>query len=141
MLQQTNDPQHRTGFIYTCPVATYRRLDKNFPRYPINLDFYACPKKFAEFYHYTNDERLEVALEKYRTMSAARINYIYSQNFVSEVERLCEEHQLSLTFKRRRLGGSDDGQDQETESEPDEMPKTDVTEQRSSQLRIEEREG
>jgi len=116
-------------------------LDKNFPRYPINLDFYACPKKFAEFYHYTNDERLEGALEKYRTMSAARINYIYSQNFVSEVERLCEEHQLSLTFKRRRLGGSDDEQDQETESEPDEMPKTDVTEQRSSQLRIEEREG
>jgi len=74
-------------------------------------------------------------------MSAARINYTYSQNFISEVERLCEEHQLGLTFKRRRLDGSDDGQDQETESEADEQTKSDVTEQRSSQLKIEKREG
>jgi len=133
--------------MYACPVATYRRLDMNFPRYPINLDFYACPKKFAELYHYTNDERLEIALEKYRIMSAARIDYTYSQNFISEVERLCEEHQRGLTFKRRRLGGSEDEQDeqdeqdQETESEADEQTKSDVTEQRSSQLKIEEREG
>jgi hypothetical protein len=130
--------------MYACPVATYKRLDKNFPRYPINLDFYACPRKFAELYHYTNDERLEIALEKYQTRSAARIDYTYSQNFISEVERLCEEHQLGLTFKRRRLGGSgdeQDEQDQETESEADEQTKDDVTEQRSSQLKIEEREG
>ena len=131
MLQQTNDPQHRTGFKYACPVAIYRKLDKNFPKYPINLDFYACPRKFAELYHYTNDERLEAALEKYRTMSAARIDYTYSQNFIDEVERLCEEHQLSLTFKRRRLGGSDDEQDQETESEADEHTRNDGTEQLS----------
>jgi hypothetical protein len=108
MLTTSINPQHRTGFKYTCPIAVYKELDKNYPRYPINLDFYACPKKFAEIHHYVNDERLTVALEKYRTTSAARVNYSYSQNFVDEVIRLCEEYQLSHRFKRRKQNGSDD---------------------------------
>jgi hypothetical protein len=103
MLTRTTETQHRTGFKYECPVAVYKRLDKNYPRYPINLDFYACPTKFAEIHHYTNDERLTTALEKYRMMSAAKVDYSYSQNFVDEVLRLCVDYQRNLNFKRRRL--------------------------------------
>ena len=112
MLTTSTNPQHRTGFKYTCPMAIYQELDKNYPRYPINLDFYACPKKFAEIHHYVNDERLTAALRKYRTMSAARVNYSYSQNFVDEVIRLCEEYQLGHQFKRRKLNESDDEEEQ-----------------------------
>jgi hypothetical protein len=108
MLAKSTDPQHRTGFKYTCPVATYIRLDKNYPRYPINLDFYACPTKFAEIHHYMNDERLTTALENYRMMSAARVDYSYSRNFVNEVLRLCADYQRSLNFKRTRLNEDED---------------------------------
>jgi len=145
MLIRSTSPHHRTGFRYACPVASYIRLDKNYPRYPINLDFFACPRKFAEFYHYVDDERLTASLEKYRTMSAAKIDYSYSQNFVNEVKRICEEYQLSLNFKRSRLNGSDD---EDEESNQDELFKdggdnTDhiPNKQRSTQLKVDEREG
>ena len=105
MLTRTSEPFHRSGFKYVCPIAIYKRLDKNFPRYPINLDFYACPKRFAEAYHYVIDERLRIALENYRTKSAARGNYTISQRFVDEVRRLCMDYQQSLTFKREVIGG------------------------------------
>ena len=95
---------YHSGFKYVCPIAIYKRLDRNFPRYPINLDFYACPKRFAETYHYVIDERLEIALENYRTKSAARSDYTISQRFVDEVRRLCIEYQQSLTFKREVIG-------------------------------------
>ena len=100
MLMATTEPYYYSGFKYVCPIAIYKRLDKNFPRYPINLDFYACPRRLAEAYHYVNDERLEEALENYRTRSAARVDYTMSQRFVNEVRRLCLEYQQGLTFKR-----------------------------------------
>jgi hypothetical protein len=100
MLMATTEPYYYSGFKYVCPIAIYKRLDKNFPRYPINLDFYACPRRLAEAYHYVNDERLEEALENYRTKSAARVDYTMSQRFVNEVRRLCLEYQQGLTFKR-----------------------------------------
>jgi hypothetical protein len=65
MLTKTTEQFYHSGFKYVCPIAVYRRLDRNFPRYPINLDFYACPKRFAETYHYVTDERLEEALENF----------------------------------------------------------------------------
>ena len=104
MLMRTMEQYYHSGFKYVCPIAIYKRLDRNFPRYPINLDFYACPKRFAETYHYVIDERLEIVLENYRTKSAARGDYTISQRFVDEVRRLCIEYQQSLTFKREVIG-------------------------------------
>ena len=147
MLVQTTESRHRTGFEYACPVATYIRLDKNYPRYPINLDFYACPIKFAEIHHYTRDERLTRALEKYRTMSAARVDYSYSQNFVDEVIRLCEDYHRNLNFKRSRPNESDDDEkDDESNHETSSIPKVVNDEgddqEESSQLNFEgRREG
>jgi hypothetical protein len=144
MLIRTNEPQHRTGFKYECPAALYKRLDKNYPRYPINLDFYACPIKFAELHHYTNDERLTIALERYRMMSAARVDYSYSQNFVDEVVRLCEDYHRNSKFKRRRLNESDDEDDSDHEtSSIQEVVKDEGDDQEeSSQLNFEgKREG
>ena len=100
MLEPSTESQFKTGFKYVCPIARYKRLDRNYPRYPINLDFYACPLRFAQTYHYVNDERLETALENYRTKSATRGDYTISQTFVEEVRRLCYDHQQSLAFKR-----------------------------------------
>ena len=145
MLVRTTEPQHRTGFMYKCPVAVYKRLDRNYPRYPINLDFYACPVKFAELHHYTKDERLTIALEKYRMMSAARVDYSYSQNFVDEVIRLCEDYHRNLNFKRRRLNESDDDEDDfdyETSSIQEVVKDEGDDQEESSQLNFEEkREG
>ena len=143
MLTRTTEHQHRTGFKYECPVAVYKRLDRNFPRYPINLDFYACPVKFAELHHYTKDERLTIALEKYRMMSAARVDYSYSQNFVDEVVRLCEDYHRNLNFKRRRLNESDDEVDSDETSSIQEVVKDEGDDQEeSSQLNFEgKREG
>jgi len=140
MLTQSDNPHDRTGFKYSCPVATYKRLDKNYPRYPINLDFYACPTKFAEIHHHVNDERLTYSLERYRTQSAARLNYSYSQNFVDEVIRLCEEYQLSHHFKRRKLDGSDDEKESDLDS-PLQVADETLIEQRSPQLNVKEEEG
>jgi hypothetical protein len=114
MLTKTLEQYYRSGFKYLCPIAIYKRLDKNFPRYPINLDFYACPKRFAETYHYVIDERLEIALENYRTKSAARGDYTISQRFVDEVRRLCIEYQRGLTFKREVIGVEKDGEHDDT---------------------------
>ena len=72
------------------------------------MDFYACPRRFAETYHYVNDERLEHALENYRTRSAARVDYTMSQRFVDEVRRLCREYQQSLPFKREVIKGENE---------------------------------
>jgi hypothetical protein len=108
MLMATTEPYYYSGFKYVCPIALYKRLDKNFPKYPINLDFYACPRRFAETFHYVCDERLEEALENYRTKSAARVDYTMSQPFVNEVRRLCIEYQQSHTFKREIVDGEDD---------------------------------
>ena len=143
MLTRTTEHQHRTGFKYECPVAVYKRLDRNFPRYPINLDFYACPVKFAELHHYTKDERLTIALEKYRMMSAARVDYSYSQNFVDEVVRLCEDYHRNLNFKRRRINESDDEDDSDETSSIQEVVKDEGDDQEeSSQLNFEgKREG
>ena len=143
MLTRTTEHQHRTGFKYECPVAVYKRLDRNFPRYPINLDFYACPVKFAELHHYTKDERLTIALEKYRMMSAARVDYSYSQNFVDEVVRLCEDYHRNLNFKRRRLNESDDEEVSDETSSIQEVVKDEGDDQEeSSQLNFEgKREG
>ena len=143
MLTRTTEHQHRTGFKYECPVAVYKRLDRNFPRYPINLDFYACPVKFAELHHYTKDERLTIALEKYRMMSAARVDYSYSQNFVDEVVRLCEDYHRNLNFKRRRFNESDDEDDSDETSSIQEVVKDEGDDQEeSSQLNFEgKREG
>ena len=145
MLARSTNPHDRTGFKYICPVAIYKRLDKNFPRYPINLDFYACPTKFAEIHHYMNDERLMISLENYRMMSAAKVDYSYSQNFVDEVIRLCEEYHSSLNFKRSRLSNSDDEEDeasyQEEISTKNEENETNSPEQRSSQQICGKREG
>jgi hypothetical protein len=77
-------------------------------------------------------------------MSAAKINYSYSQNFVNEVKRLCEEYHLSLNFKRRRLNDNDDEdsiQDEDLSKDKDENTNHAPTEQRSTQLKIDEREG
>jgi hypothetical protein len=114
MLTKTSEQYYHSGFKYVCPIAIYKRLDKNFPRYPINLDFYACPKRFAETYHYVIDERLEIALENYRTKSAARGDYTISQRFVDEVRRLCIEYQRGLTFKREVIGVGKDGEHDDT---------------------------
>ena len=145
MLVRTTEPQHRTGFMYRCPVAVYKRLDRNYPRYPINLDFYACPVKFAELHHYTKDERLIIALEKYRMMSAAKVDYSYSQNFVDEVIRLCEDYHRNLNFKRRRLNESDDDEDDsdcETSSIQEVVKDEGDDQEESSQLNFEgKREG
>ena len=145
MLIRSTNPRHRTGFQYACPVAIYKRLDKNYPRYPINLDFYACPVKFAEIHHYTDDERLQVSLEKYRMMSAARVDYSYSQNFVNEVKRLCEEYRLSLNFKRSKLNDSRDEEDDDSVQDgligDDDDLDHSMTKQGSTQQKIEERKG
>jgi len=144
MLTQSDNPHDRTGFKYLCPVATYKRLDKNYPRYPINLDFYACPTKFVEIHHHVNDERLMHSLERYRTQSAARLNYSYSQDFVNEVIRLCEEYQLSHHFKRRKLNESDDEKEElelDQATPPQEIVNEAPTEQRSPQLNVKEEEG
>ena len=111
MLEKTTQPFYHSGFRYACPIAIYKRLDKNLPRYPINLDFYACPKRFAETYHYVRDERLELALENYRTRSAARVDYTISQRFVDEVRRLCDEYQSTHVFKREILVKGEDDED------------------------------
>ena len=111
MLMRTTEQYYNSGFRYVCQIAIYKRLDRNLPRYPINLDFYACPKRFAETYHYVNDERLEQALENYRTKSAARVDYTMSQRFVNEVRRLCMEYQQSLTFKREVIKGENEEDD------------------------------
>jgi len=76
-------------------------------------------------------------------MSAAKIDYSYSQNFVNEVKRLCEEYHLSLNFKRRRLNGSDDEDSIQEDLSMDRDDNTDhaPVEQRSTQLKIDEREG
>ena len=141
MLIHSTNPHDRTGFKYSCPIATYQRLDKNYPRYPINLDFYACPTKFVEIHHYVNDERLTYSLERYRTKSAARLDYSYSQNFVDEVIRLCEEYQLSHHFKRRKLDGSGDEKESDLDSIPQEIADEAPIEQRSPQLNVKEEEG
>ena len=140
MLIHSTNPHDRTGFKYSCPIATYKRLDKNYPRYPINLDFYACPTKFVEIHHYVNDERLTYSLERYRTKSAARLDYSYSQNFVDEVIRLCEEYQLSHHFKRRKLDGSGDEKESDLDSIPQEIADEAPIEQRSPQLNVKEEE-
>ena len=119
MLMATTEPYYHSGFKYVCPIAIYKRLDKNFPRYPINLDFYACPRRFAESFHYVCDDRLEEALENYRTMSAARVDYTMSQTFVNEVRRLCMEYQQSLTFKREIVRGEDEVDDESFPPEED----------------------
>ena len=132
-----------------CPVAIYKNLDHLYPKYPINLDFYACPLKFAEIHHYTDDERLTISLEKYRTMSAARVDYSYSQNFTDEVKRLCEEYKYRLNFKRCRLNESndDDGEDAEGESSDretslqEERPADEEKVKDDSQPKLKEREG
>jgi hypothetical protein len=131
-----------------CPVATYKNLDHFYPKYPINLDFYACPLKFAEIHHYTDDERLTIALEKYRTMSAARVDYSYSQNFTDEVKRLCDEYKYRLNFKRCRLNeSSNDDEDAEGEPSDQEIPLQDekTTDEEKgkddSQPKLKEREG
>ena len=113
MLASSTESQFRTGFKYICPIAKYERLDKNYPRYPINLDFYACPLRFAQTYHYVNDGRLETALENYRTKSAARGDYTISQRFVDEVRRLCYDHQQSLVFKREVVEKKDSDNEEE----------------------------
>jgi len=141
MLTQSDNPHDRTGFKYLCPVATYKRLDKNYPRYPINLDFYACPKKFTESHHYVNDERLMHSLERYRTQSAARLNHSYSQDFVDEAIRLCEEYQLNHHFKRRKLDGSGDEKESDLDCTPQEIADEASIEQRSPQLNVKEEEG
>ena len=149
MLVRSTNPQHRTGFEYVCPVATYKNLDHFYPRYPINLDFYACPLKFAEIHHYTDDERLTIALEKYRTMSAARVDYSYSQNFTDEVKRLCEEYKYRLNFKRCRLNESSNDDGENAEGEPDNLETSlqdegttdEVKDKEDSQLKLKEREG
>jgi len=110
MLMRTTEQYYHSGFKYVCPIAIYKRLDRNFPRYPINLDFYACPRRFAETYHYVIDERLEIMLENYRTKSAARSDYTISQRFVDEVRKLCLEYQQSLTFKREVIGPRKDSE-------------------------------
>ena len=112
MLERTTEPFYHSGFRYVCPIAIYKRLDKNFPRYPINLDFYACPRRFAESYHYVIDERLEKALEDYRTRGAARVDYTFSLRFINEVRRLCEEYQRSHVFKREVVKNKDNEGDQ-----------------------------
>jgi hypothetical protein len=131
-----------------CPVATYKNLDHCYPKYPINLDFYVCPLKFAEIHHFTDDERLTIALEKYRTISAAKLNYSYSQNFVDEVKRLCEEYQLDHQFKRRKLGGSNDEEDteeihddQETSLQEEKATTNEEKVKDDSQPKLKEREG
>ena len=127
-----------------CPVATYKDLDHLYPRYPINLDFYACPLKFAEIHHYTDDERLAIALDKYRTMSAAKLNYSYSQDFVDEVKRLCEEYQLNHQFKRRRISGSDDEEDAKSDQDTPSHEEGDqvyIKQQTCPQLKKKEEEG
>jgi hypothetical protein len=106
MLARTTEKFYHSGYI--CPIAIYKRLDKNYPKYPINLDFYACPRRFAEIHHYVNDERLVEALENYRMNSAARVDYSISQRFVDEVRRLCLEYQQSLVFKRDTVVGEED---------------------------------
>jgi len=111
MLRKTTEPFYHTGFKYICPIAIYKRLDRNFPRYPINLDFYACPRRLAEAHHYVRDERLETALENYRTRSAARANYTISQGFVDEVRRLCDEYQRTHVFKREVSRGLENDED------------------------------
>jgi hypothetical protein len=144
MLVRSTNPQHRTGFEYMCPVATYKDLDHLYPRYPINLDFYACPLKFAEIHHYTDDERLAIALDKYRTMSAAKLNYSYSQDFVDEVKRLCEEYQLNHQFKRRRISGSDDEEDAKSDQDTPSHEEGDqvyIKQQTCPQLKKKEEEG
>jgi len=117
ILVRSTNPQYRTGFEYMCPVATYKDLDHFYPKYSINLDFYACLLKFAEIYHYTDDEWLMIVLEKYRTMSAARVDYSYSKTFADEVKRLCEEYKYRLNFKRCQLNESNDD-DEDAEVEP-----------------------
>lgn len=113
MLTKTTEQYYHSGFKYVCQIAIYKRLDKNFPRYPINLDFYACPRRFAETYHYVNDERLDVALENYRTKSAARVDYTISQRFVDEVRRMCIEYQQELRFKRDMPGEGTDKEERD----------------------------
>ena len=113
MLMRTTEQYYHSGFKYVCPIAIYKRLDRNFPRYPINLDFYACPRRFVETYHYVIDERLEIALENYRTKSAARGNYTISQRFVDEVRRLCYDYQQSLVFKREVVEKKDSDNEEE----------------------------
>jgi hypothetical protein len=75
-------------------------------------------------------------------MSAAKIDYSYSQSFVNEVKRLCEEYHLGLNFKRRRLNGSDDEDSIQEDLSKDSDGNTDHApiEQRSAQLKIDERE-
>lgn len=120
MLIRTTEPFYHSGFKYACPIALYKRLDKNFPRYPINLDFYACPRRFAEFYHYVSDERLEIALENYRTRSAARVDYTFSQSFVDEVRRLCGEYQRTHVFKREMRPTTERNDKEELDSQDQE---------------------
>ena len=130
-------------------MATYKNLDHFYPKYPINLDFYACPLKFAEIHHYTNDERLTIALEKYRTLSAARVDYSYSQNFTDEVKRLCEEYKYRLNFKRCRLNESSNDEDKDAEEEPSDqqtsLQNEKTTDEKKgkddSQPKLKEREG
>ena len=83
------------------------------------------------------------SLERYRTQSAAKLDYSYSQNFVDEAIRLCEEYQLSHHFKRRKLDRSGD-EEEELESDQDsplQAADEAVTEQGSPQLNVKEEEG
>jgi len=50
-------------------------------------------------------------------MSAARVDYSYSQNFTDEVKRLCEEYKYRLNFKRCRLNESNDDDNEDAEGE------------------------
>ena len=81
------------------------------------------------------------SLERYRTQSAARLDYSYSQNFVDEVIRLCEEYQLSHHFKRRKLDGSGDEEESDLDSTLHEIANEASTEQRSPQLNVKKEEG
>jgi tetratricopeptide (TPR) repeat protein len=63
--------------------------------------YYYAAMAYLNMNNYNGDiERLETALENYRTRSAARANYTISQGFVDEVRRLCDEYQRTHVFKR-----------------------------------------
>lgn len=78
-------------------------------------------------------------------MSAARVDYSYSQNFVNEVKRLCEEYRLSLNFKRSKLNDSKNEEDDDSVQDgligDDDDLDHSTTKQGSTQQKIEERKG
>ena len=82
-------------------------------------------------------------------MSAARVDYSYSQNFTDEVKRLCEEYKYRLNFKRCRLNESSNDDDEDAEGEHSD-PETSLQDEKTtdeekgkddSQPKSKEREG